>query len=70
MTINAFFTGWLSFKISPIHYIWIVMSDMKKKKKAVSEPANNNRSDHRGSKPTSAAGGEAIGSGKKGSKGK
>ncbi|HIH76299.1 MAG TPA: hypothetical protein HA343_03155 [Methanomassiliicoccales archaeon] len=47
------------------------MSDMKKKKKAVSEPANDNRSDHRGSRPSSAAGGEAIGSAqKKGSKGK
>ncbi|HNX47533.1 MAG TPA: hypothetical protein PLC39_06175 [Methanomassiliicoccales archaeon] len=44
------------------------MSDMKKKKKAESEPSNNNRSDHKGSKPSSAAVGEVTGSKKKGKK--
>ena len=38
-----------------LYYPQITMSDMKKKKKGAGDPpVNNNRSDHRGSKPSSA----------------
>ncbi|NLX48256.1 MAG: hypothetical protein GXY70_08845 [Euryarchaeota archaeon] len=47
------------------------MSDMKKKKKGAGEPpANNNRSDHKNSKPSAVVSDTGVHDSKKGSKGR